>query len=427
MSRILLRKERVGGFTQRELADQWVIQNNSTPAEDSPFSFNDATDPRGRRGSLERHESYQQNSPDGVTFLGGSVVQDPQAGEEVPPAQRSILGNADTTYFAPFLNVFIDNTTEDVAGFGGYALTPRHYRQLSKAGIVPKDASEVLGLDPGSTKTLRDLASFLIDAAEGQAVSIDGVDVTPETLNALRQRTRNFSYSALPRATGAIYSPDKILADPDLATNLDDDDPTNDIFPTIGELNPDFADEVVPFVQEGFYFAAQLDADAETLEFGGSLEAIFGPAGIQEVSYNFLNPVLGDDTNNRLIGTTKNDFIEGGDGRDRLIGRKGDDLLVGGGDNDVVNGGRGDDELWGDAGVDKFIFGKGFGNDTIFDFEVGEKVVLRNLSEVSSIEDVTLSSGIDAAQIQFNEKDTLTLVGVESSALNVDLENRMIT
>ena len=427
MAEILTRNIKVEGLTQRELADAWGIKNNSTATDDSPLFSDDFSDPRGRRGSLERHENFQEGIPDGVTFLGGSVVEEPQNGEPVAPATRTIVRDVETTYFAPLINTFIDNTTDDITGFGGYALTQRHYRELVQAGITPNDASLALGLEPNSAKTLRELASIIIEAADGQSIAINGVDATPSFVNSLRQRTRNFSYDALPRATGEIYAPDKIVADPDLGINLGDDDPSNDSFPTVGELNPDFENHVIPFVQEGFYFGATLDSETETLEFGGSLEALFGDAGIQKVSYNFLNPINGGSTDDLLIGTVENDYIEGSAGSDRLIGRKGDDLLLGGTGNDVVNGGRGNDELWGDEGVDKFVFGSRFGNDTIFDFEVGEKVVLRNLATIDSIEDVTLGNGLSAAQIQFNDQDILTLVGVDANSLNVDLDNRMIT
>jgi Ca2+-binding RTX toxin-like protein len=83
------------------------------------------------------------------------------------------------------------------------------------------------------------------------------------------------------------------------------------------------------------------------------------------------------------------DFAYGGDGDDVIVGDQGFDTLSGGAGNDslyggsqtsqdgffgpsissdLLDGGSGDDILEGGSGDDTYVFGKGYGNDTIHDF-----------------------------------------------------------
>lgn len=67
MSRIIGSLELIKGNTQEYLANQWVVQINSALDDGNPL-ISDDTGLRGRRGSLERHESFQLESPDGVSL-----------------------------------------------------------------------------------------------------------------------------------------------------------------------------------------------------------------------------------------------------------------------------------------------------------------------------------------------------------------------
>ncbi|HFC8842268.1 TPA: calcium-binding protein [Neisseria oralis] len=103
--------------------------------------------------------------------------------------------------------------------------------------------------------------------------------------------------------------------------------------------------------------------------------------------------LYGTSGNDTLRGTADDDYINGGsDGRDTLYGGDGDDLIVehsalilgvpddklyGGNGNDrlyadsgddLLDGGAGNDYLEGGLHKDTYIFGKGYGHDTIFDF-----------------------------------------------------------
>ena len=68
----------------------------------------------------------------------------------------------------------------------------------------------------------------------------------------------------------------------------------------------------------------------------------------------------GKDGNDNLDGKDGNDSLSGGDGDDRLSGKNGNDTLDGGTGNDYMDGGAGDDT---------YIFGTGYGKDTIHDSE----------------------------------------------------------
>ena len=62
-----------------------------------------------------------------------------------------------------------------------------------------------------------------------------------------------------------------------------------------------------------------------------------------------------------------NDTLYGNKGNDRLFGQGGDDRIYGGAGDDLISGGAGDDLLYGESGADTYVFGRGYGNDTIVD------------------------------------------------------------
>lgn len=93
--------------------------------------------------------------------------------------------------------------------------------------------------------------------------------------------------------------------------------------------------------------------------------------------------------NDNINASSGDDFAYGGDGDDIIIGEAGADTLVGGAGNDtmyggsqtsqdgffgptyyndLLDGGSGNDILEGGSGNDTYVFGKGYGNDTIHDF-----------------------------------------------------------
>ncbi|QUY44984.1 G8 domain-containing protein [Acaryochloris marina] len=112
----------------------------------------------------------------------------------------------------------------------------------------------------------------------------------------------------------------------------------------------------------------------DTLKGSGGDDKLFGSHGEDELR--------GDDGNDELYGENGNDFLVGGSGNDRLNGGNGNDSLVGwdgndnlygadgvdklygGNGNDTLNGGVGNDELRGDRNNDK-LYGSD-GNDLLY-------------------------------------------------------------
>ncbi|TBU81893.1 hypothetical protein DNK44_26080, partial [Pseudomonas dryadis] len=100
-----------------------------------------------------------------------------------------------------------------------------------------------------------------------------------------------------------------------------------------------------------------------TLQGGGRPDFLFGEAG-----------------NDRLYGNAGADFLDGGEGNDRLYGGDGNDILYGGAGNDTLNGeagndildgGAGNDGLNGGLGSDTYRFSRGWGQDTINNYDTG--------------------------------------------------------
>ncbi|MGB9365778.1 MAG: Ig-like domain-containing protein [Xanthobacteraceae bacterium] len=103
--------------------------------------------------------------------------------------------------------------------------------------------------------------------------------------------------------------------------------------------------------------------------------------------------------------------INGGNGKDTIVGTAGDDTINGGNGKDSITGGAGNDILTGGNGADTFIFGPGFGDDTITDFGNGpdqiqfDHTVFANFAAVQAAMtqvgvDTVITHGIDSITLQ---------------------------
>lgn len=110
--------------------------------------------------------------------------------------------------------------------------------------------------------------------------------------------------------------------------------------------------------------------------------------------------LYGEGGNDNLTGNSGNDYLYGGSGNDYLYGNDGDDIL---------DGGTGDDYLCGGNGNDTYIFGKGYGNDTIEDWGGSSTVTFKDVSS----DDVTVSNLWDSTlEMTVNSTgDKLTING----------------
>jgi peptidyl-prolyl cis-trans isomerase A (cyclophilin A) len=97
----------------------------------------------------------------------------------------------------------------------------------------------------------------------------------------------------------------------------------------------------------------------------------------QKIVGTAKNDILeGADGDERLVGKSGNDTLKGGLGNDELTGNGGKDVLMGGAGDDLLTGGGARDKLSGNAGSDTFQFLSRFGGiELITDFKPGDDVI----------------------------------------------------
>lgn len=105
----------------------------------------------------------------------------------------------------------------------------------------------------------------------------------------------------------------------------------------------------------------------EVINGGKGNDSLIGLAGNDTLRGEDGNDWLdGGDGNDTLNGGTGQDSLSAGTGDDRLFGGQGADWLDGGIGNDFLNGQTGNDFMRGDLGQDTYTFGRGYGQDTIY-------------------------------------------------------------
>lgn len=123
------------------------------------------------------------------------------------------------------------------------------------------------------------------------------------------------------------------------------------------------------------------DAGSDQLFGDEGNDIIYGGTGSDNLDGAAGNDILygdeGDDTlfggdgDNMLDGGSGNDYLLGGSGADTLTGGEGNDTLGGGAGTDILDGGTGIDYLNGGDGADTYLFTRGFGQDTIYEYDEG--------------------------------------------------------
>jgi Ca2+-binding RTX toxin-like protein len=117
-------------------------------------------------------------------------------------------------------------------------------------------------------------------------------------------------------------------------------------------------------------------ATADTINGGDGNDTLVGEAG--------------DDV---LNGDNGNDYLAGGSGNDVINGGAGNDTLFGDNGNDILDGGIGNDSLLGGEGNDLYLFGRGSGQDTVYnrDTASGKVDVVQFAADIAST-DVIISN-----------------------------------
>jgi Ca2+-binding RTX toxin-like protein len=83
------------------------------------------------------------------------------------------------------------------------------------------------------------------------------------------------------------------------------------------------------------------------------------PAAAARSCHGHAATIVGTDRDDTLDGTSGRDVIVGGRGADTIDGRGGDDIICGGVGSDLIEAGDGDDQVWGEWGYDRIKGGSG--------------------------------------------------------------------
>jgi len=114
-----------------------------------------------------------------------------------------------------------------------------------------------------------------------------------------------------------------------------------------------------------------------------------------------------------INGNVNSNILSGTVDDDVLNGLAGDDTLYGGNGSDVLNGGVGNDSLYGDNGNDIYQFGRGYGQDIIFN----EVIYVNNSQEMNTIQ---LLANIAVSDVRLTRDTTdlvLSLVGTTDTLI----------
>ncbi len=156
------------------------------------------------------------------------------------------------------------------------------------------------------------------------------------------------------------------------------------------------------------------DYSDDTLGITATAKQVTG-AGVGTDKLAKIENITGGSGNDNLTGGGVANKLIGGGGDDTLNGGDGADTLMGGTGADRINGGNGRDHLFGggvDGAADAFIFGDGFSDDTIWDWEdTFDLMDFTTHTVVNDIGDLTIdqSSGVYTV-ISFGT-DSITLDG----------------
>lgn len=170
-----------------------------------------------------------------------------------------------------------------------------------------------------------------------------------------------------------------------------------------------------------------------TIANGVAIENANGGTGNDYIIGNSgANAIAGEAGNDQLEGLAGGDIIYGNHGTDTIFGNEGNDLLHGGQGDDTIYGGQGSDTIDGDVGddhlvandgndtliggtgTDTFYFDLNDGSDQINDYQVGENVVLSNVTLTSQVDD-----GVGNTVLTVSDGGTVTLIGVNAADVSV--------
>ena len=108
----------------------------------------------------------------------------------------------------------------------------------------------------------------------------------------------------------------------------------------------------------------------------------------------------------KLTGTESSDYLSGSSGDDVIEGLGGSDSLTGNSGNDTLDGGTGNDTLDGGTGNDTYVFGRGYGQDTISDYD----------ATAGNIDSIRLAAGISASDVTLSRDASSLYLGINDTS-----------
>lgn len=111
------------------------------------------------------------------------------------------------------------------------------------------------------------------------------------------------------------------------------------------------------------------------------------------------------------VPTEGNDFLDGTSGNDVINGLGGNDVINGYGGDDTLDGGAGNDYLIGGDGNDTYLFGRGSGQDTVYDYSTSTSLDTIQMSADVLPGDISVSKVGSNLMLSINgTADALTLL-----------------
>ncbi|WP_374490451.1 beta strand repeat-containing protein, partial [Zoogloea sp.] len=155
-------------------------------------------------------------------------------------------------------------------------------------------------------------------------------------------------------------------------------------------------------------------ATNDTISAGDGNDQVSGNAGDDLLNGSSGNDtVQGGDGNDTVRGGTGSDYLYGGNGNDQVQGNEHNDTLYGDAGNDTLDGGSGDDYLSGGAGADVYLFGKGSGQDTIYNYSNDNINLVQDTLQLGAginADNITLTRQYDNLIIQLTDTDDSLVV-----------------
>jgi Ca2+-binding RTX toxin-like protein len=180
-------------------------------------------------------------------------------------------------------------------------------------------------------------------------------------------------------------------------------------FASGGHATGDTFISIEGFIGSAFNDTLNGDNGDNILEGGAGADRLNGNGGTDQVSYASSNAAVNVSllTGFAAGGHAAGDVFVSIEG---FIGSAFNDTLNGGAGADILEGGAGNDLLRGNAGADVFVFGNGFGNDTVLDFQNGVDLFdFRPHSAITGFAQLTVTTSGANAVIADGQGNSVTV------------------